>query len=1830
MSTNPILDQLQGQNPEELPTEQGPRGVSPLPLNVPSSQVLQDQLRTTEDTAAQSLQNVQGTKIEAPEYTGPTSVPTGNRLQDPSYLTQQAQAQFQRQVDWMDQRNGDAQTRVPVFSENLALPQLQELPTRGVVNPGNLGALAAKRDAARSAFNTGVYYGPGGSSDGRGGVVLPENMEQYGPAIDSIIHQNRARGSTPDPTPGVATESVRGVLGLLRLAGNALLGAQRGGARAVQQARTGSSSGALNAADWVGGVTLGGLGLVNQEGRKAWMSGFKEQMSGMSAMEREALLQLTPTKDTGRKGFGDYGSHALGFANYALDNILSFGNQARASIAARVETNIWQPTPFTAADRAKLAEATRRNAQAAFKGKDFSFLNPDSPLTPFRKDEKNPTWWKTGSRTVAGVFLDTITGGPDITDLVSGLRRGVTRAASKTVPSALPALPPGKAGGALVAPNRAVTLYPTPVQRTVPNAQLPSGRAPLQLQGGVDQAPLLLPRRQVLPDPWNQSPTGPLVARGTSDVIDAPHRTVLALPGTVEPLRPDPWVAPKGPLPDPWATPLEAPLTKPRLPGEPLPEFQRISPYNPIRADQFTPEADPWGDIIRPVPQVQVVNGTFSEVRALPPSTRGGSVAINRVVPDPWETPQGPLPPMTFAARYNPLPNESPTLDLNRMVPLLPGDSVPNFGLPYSSGIGKVDDMPYLARPWTPDTQGPLPAPTRISPERWELYQSDDLYESVDDFPTDDLVESIVDRAPPVREVPTPDPYDPLPDSPGDFPSDELVADIVDSSSTPPDLEPAMQRVTDANNAFNTAARKAQEAAPPELQAKYYPDQPQQPSTALTGATEGTPDVVPRGVDDFPSDELVAQLVDDPFVRAVRESTEDVLRADPDAPQKVLTHAFDAGTLHVTKGGGVVSAPDAIRSAQYKLIDLRIRQRSLTERARSTATNALLQDQLLEEAAGMQEVINELRRTITGGRGMRKQYANALTPEEIDRVVPVIPMDVVDPKPTRGPDFVNRMREAPPPQTVTIALGSSAELTSRSAEDLSALARLLGHTQEVRPLSWDELAKLNAKHGLYNAIGPAVPRDAIDRAVATGVGRLEVAKGTVGTPQVSMIVRNTPRVLNTQYNKAVTKLADYVDQLPSPQAWAALTKMAPMSDADYMSLIDTWVASDGRGALRRNLNPVLRAYPPTESNYAALVSKFADVDKKGRAKLPKPLRELLEAPVDTVVKAPNDVSVAVTFTPPAGTNVVANLVPDAPLPVVTELAKAPQAAQIAQDHAAALSRATDAREGLVELEAQLVTLQAQANASRAEVHAAPAIEPRSLLDATYEGGTLQQEVVDLFEQVLDYPELRGVGSELWETSSSEVPDVVWYGSWHGGRVGLPSEVDASRGAVPPGWRLVSTSRDNAELAATARLHANNILADVEYQPGVIRYSMAKGEPVVRSIDAKVPADVRGAIAAILVESTTGKYSEVGQRLARVLTSTDVEMTLNDVLRLFEKDHITVSPTAPLDEAAGAHYNAALFQVLADEVDLIDVGSGNYLVPHNKMGSALTAETTGGVPPTPVPGAPTKTGVTPLTTRLRELSTKYWSLLNNKETIARTVSEEQAQYSPALGDGIQPGEWSIASRLSGAADALEQGKYLPLNADEFTFINDIPDYAPDKIPEAKRLMREALGLYNPTPQQAKLWGEGWNYPRYTQYPEVQRMVSMAASVDPRRYRGKVQPDMLPVPSATDAAARRFALDSLFTTPPEVASKLDDVVDYVSRTANIDQLLQEQVQAVTDAVNTGGTQLDEALAELDRVTEEATRYFEDTRKVIAERRAAQQRVRVEAELADIDEFADPRCL
>jgi hypothetical protein len=228
---------------------------------------------------------------------------------------------------------------------------------------------------------------------------------------------------------------------------------------------------------------------------------------------------------------------------------------------------------------------------------------------------------------------------------------------------------------------------------------------------------------------------------------------------------------------------------------------------------------------------------------------------------------------------------------------------------------------------------------------------------------------------------------------------------------------------------------------------------------------------------------------------------------------------------------------------------------------------------------------------------------------------------------------------------------------------------------------------------------------------------------------------------------------------------------------------------------------------------------------------------------------------------------------------------------------------------------------------------------------------------------------------------------------------------------------------------------------------------------VVSVDTVLPDRVRANLAAAI---GTHLPNPTGARLGEALGQLDTKLTVHDVLRLFENDHIRVSPNTPISEVDGARYNVALFAALGDELDLIDMGGGAFLAPYHNL----------------VGGLPTK---------------------------------------------------------------------------------------------------------------------------------------LRASVSPEK-----------------AAELRFALDSTFLTPEPLRGPSDSLREFVHRTANLDQVLQEHLQKATQLADEGAESLDELLDELDTITRETEEYVAQAAAELQVRKAEQQAQRLEIEHLDIDELADPHCL
>lgn len=576
---NPIVENLDNTDQRALPTERGPRGVEievqpapvapqPIAQRAPQagSELAQQRLQAAEQNAQRALASTPDVGGIPEAQLTPLSV--GNPILDPNTYSTAFTRELQDQVSAYEQLGAGT---VPVYAGST-----YELPDSTPPANTMMGEFNVS-DFARTPAPTPAPAPARGSGRTSGGF-LSNAYDQYTDPAYGEQRRLNARGTNLDPTtPALqqAGSGIQGIFSLARRGVSSLFRASKASGAAVVGAPRASDSGATRAAKNVGAFLAGGpaTALLNPNARRAYMDTLKKEWSGLGDKEREAVRQLTPTSGAGKAGtlgplrgdFGEYGTNLLGGVNYVFDGL---GNQIRGNIAARVETgNFFNPLPGTARDK-EFKAAVRRNAAAAWNGKDFSFLNPDSPITMFDKRNARPNW-STPFRVVGGVVLDTLTG-PDPTDVIGWLRQPAGKGAK--VLANLPNAPTSVAivrstptpPGSLVRPIIDVDARPYPTA-LVPGPR--GGDLTVQRPSGTSA----LARDVITVDPYPVPPRLP--ARG--------------LPGAPE-LRSLPGTLPRPQLPPAGGVNMSALMTV--RPNAPLLNDVRVLPNIP---DVGTPDLSP-------------------------------------------------------------------------------------------------------------------------------------------------------------------------------------------------------------------------------------------------------------------------------------------------------------------------------------------------------------------------------------------------------------------------------------------------------------------------------------------------------------------------------------------------------------------------------------------------------------------------------------------------------------------------------------------------------------------------------------------------------------------------------------------------------------------------------------------------------------------------------------------------------------------------------------------------------------------------------------------------------------------------------------------------------------------------------------------------------------------------------------------------------------------------------------------------------------------------------------------------------------------------------------
>ena len=1305
-----INETLENNDRRELPSETGPRGVDtsgpldgPGGLKVRSEAELQQTVQGQESDIERLLNGEVGTPGDVPEP-NLTPMPTGNPLMDPGTYSDA----FTREAQDRASAVQGIQGYVPTYAgSTYDVPD--STPNIGGVGYDRSAFLNRAEQAQTPApAPVGMYT--------EDGVLVPEEFEQYIPYINSELSAQRARGLNTRPTRNVTEQSAQGVAGLLGLGTRAVRGLFKGADRAGElvggeddESRGFFGRLAKDAKD----LALGSsplAAMLNPEYRKAFVEGFGSEFQNLSARNQEAIRQLSPTNGAGNAGkdgplsgdFGEYGTGLLGGLNYTLDGL---GNQFRANIAARRETGVLFNPVFNQELKNRLSEAARRNARAAWMGKDFSFLNPDGPNSVFNKDAPR-TWSKTPFKVVGGVFLDTVTG-PDPFDIIAGLRRsaggaqdGVTRAArSVDAPTT-----PTSSAIVLAQPNAIkstrIELDARPYPPGLPAIGLPPGKQGGSLARTTDAASDLARRSQdssalvrnvIELDPYPVPLRLPAIGL-------PPGRPIKALPG-VPPL---PSLPPGG--------------------GVDMRVLLRVPPNSPqLDAIRVIPDVsslgrvDPNPGMARPLSPPELQDVLDSSVAGLPTLDLNTGRVVQAPVPDPiviTPSPEDIFTPDDISTQLD-------DLDIIDVTPI--------------ESPQRATPQPQQAPSPTPEVQ--TPSQIVESPSRGA--QDDLVYSEPggeDFFPGEDMMDRRIqemglDDGP----APTPDTADDMvylePGSEDLMPDEGMMGLDGDTVTPPPNstddmvyTEPGAEDFAPDEGMMELMMGADDTPVPPRARPGTTPvpdlagpDATPVPPRAQPGATPRPPRAQPD--------------VEDEFAKFARSNPE-ALAKDIDGPQKAIQYGEASGVVVTTNNGALVRSDKVVAAAQKKLIDLRIKQQLALEASRDMGRSALARDIARARANALQEGINDLRTTITG-RPLRKPSPNILSGDELDAIVPAVTVEQMTPV-KRAAQVIQDLRTKDLlSQAFDLKAVERNRIVRRTQRELEAMARFMNHWTSTTIPTWADLQMLHSKHGLYAVNGPALDERVLNDAVEKGLRRIEQVEPNelLDLPGQTVVVRSTPQIMGNTYNRAVLKAQDIL----GGESTGLLIRGEPLSDDAFRELVETWRKTGGRSDERRQLNAVMKGYQPTPAQVAAIKDTYGVLTKKEQAKLPKGIRDILSGELPPTTQVVRDAGNSVERELLAGPDMeelIAEAMPtelrDANTEALAELSKAKQ-------------ESLGIRQSLVEYEsdlAQVQTLQAQLYQELSEL---PELEPRSIMDGTWENGRLNERAMGVVEALNNPP-----------------------------------------------------------------------------------------------------------------------------------------------------------------------------------------------------------------------------------------------------------------------------------------------------------------------------------------------------------------------------------------------------------------------------------------------------------------------------------------------------------
>lgn len=572
------------------------------------------------------------------------------------------------------------------------------------------------------------------------------------------------------------------------------------------------------------------------------------------------------------------------------------------------------------------------------------------------------------------------------------------------------------------------------------------------------------------------------------------------------------------------------------------------------------------------------------------------------------------------------------------------------------------------------------------------------------------------------------------------------------------------------------------------------------------GVVRDTPGTVIQG--NFPQ-RPPADVVDI-FTKQVRSATQDALE-DVDLSRKVLEHSTAAGTTLVTNQGALVRADEFLGAGARQIEDL----------ANKAAIARSAGDEVV--AAQHEAVIKAIRGSTKDNPVSPPTRTDVLTSAEVDELVPAVTIEQLTPV-RRADQAVRELGSTNLlDQAFDLKAVERSKLVNRRREDLQALAHWMGHWPEDVSLTWDALRKLNDKHGLYSVYGPSVNGFELDRARKNGVRRVQQVESNalLNVPSQSTVITSTPKVLKNQAHKAAVAEQNLIGQ----ENVLTLLKGQPLADDVVADLVKTWVNSPGKSSTRRNLNTVLGGggYQYTPDQVAALKNTYGGLPKKDQAKLPKGLRDVLKE-----VLPPT----------PARVN------PDTPTPLAELLepgvsakelraTAVPSELRTASDTTLAAfvetrTRALDTRQAIVEVGSDLAMVEAEQARIYQELASLPELEPRSIMDGTWDTGRVNERVETVLE-VLDTPVNRRANDPPFTGAVVEyasVPkDDLFYGSPFLGGVENPRALPLGssnplRGAYPPGFAVVTNDPKLARALAQGRVPDNTVLGQLTVQPAI--------------------------------------------------------------------------------------------------------------------------------------------------------------------------------------------------------------------------------------------------------------------------------------------------------------------------------------------------------------------------------------------------------------------------